>query len=309
MPVISVYHHGVTMGTAPSKNNHQRAKRSTISGWSAQATRNNIKFLRSIHPDSYNNPDEVALTFTLTLRTCPESSRDWHKMRDSFIKRLSRMGMTKLHWVTEWLRRCVPHLHGVVFLPADSDTSAAKISKIIKDHWLAVSARYGSQGQSQYIKPMDDAVGWFQYMAKHAARGVKHYQRSASSIPEGWQGRTGRVWGHCGEWQTTDAGRLEVDNQFFHKFRRIVRAWRKSDARSELKDCIDEMLRGRTVSTSKYLGSLNRISSSRRMLKCNEIKLSTVRGVSEWMPSNMTLDIAEFLVVSESGIIFDTESS
>ena len=292
MRVLKVYHHGITMGTPPTKNNHQRAKRSTVQGWSPSATRNNLKFLRSIHPDNYSNENEIGLTVTLTLRDCPETSKDWHSVRTSFFKRLNRMGLIRGHWVTEWQRRGVPHLHGVFYFPIGNPL----LVKMIKDHWLDLtSEKYGSSSRCQYIKPVDNAVGWFQYMAKHAGRGVAHYQRSSSNIPEGWQSKTGRMWGHIGDWNITESVSVNVCSDFYFKLRRLIRSWRKADARNERQRLFKEFMRGKPVGV-QLCTAQRRIGSSRRMLKCGDIKKSRVRGISEWMPSDTSLNLSEYLI-------------
>ena len=67
----------------------------------------------------------------------------------------------------------------------------------------------------------------------------------------------------------------------FFAFRRIVRAWRKADARAE-----------KDIRVRK-----NRIVYARRMLNCTERKLSEVRGVSEWINKSMAENILWNLVV------------
>ena len=121
--------------------------------------------------------------------------------------------------------------------------------------------------------PINDAIGWFQYLSKHAARGVKHYQRTAENIPEGWKSKTGRVWGKGGHWPLREAIRVNLQDQHgdggFFAFRRLCRSWRISDARAS--------------------GDLWRLKSARAMLKCpcnpeTGVALSRVRGVAEWIP-------------------------
>lgn len=283
MPTIKVYHHGVTAGIAPMQNSHKRAKRGIVQGWSRSASRNNTRWLRSVSPDSYTSSSEYGVAFTLTLRDCPESSDEWHKIRRAFIKRLERDGLRRLHWVTEWQRRGVPHLHGVVFFPVGT---ACRIVW----HWLDLTSSLGSSHRGQFLTEVTDLPGWFKYLSKHASRSADHYQRSSANIPAGWV-KTGRVWGHCGDWITTDAPPLNVSTEFFWKLRRIIRSWRKADSRAEFRKA-----QKKGSSSPIYRSSLRRISSSRRMLKCNELKMSSVRGISEWMSSENVLLVCEFLL-------------
>jgi hypothetical protein len=174
--------------------------------------------------------------------------------------------MVRLHWVTEWQRRGVPHLHGAIWFPGKRYDLATPI-----DAWLAVAAPYGAQAKGQHAKMIDGPVGWFQYVSKHAARGVKHYQRSIFNIPEGWQAKTGRIWGHCGPWPLAEPRRFGLQGKDgdggWYRLRRMVRGWRRAESRAA--------------------GDVWRIKSSRTMLKSSEPELSRLRGFSEWMPCDL----------------------
>jgi len=121
------------------------------------------------------------------------------------------------------------------------------------------------------MKQLDGPLGWFQYMSKHASRGVKHYQRSADGIPEQWKLNTGRVWGKSGEWPTRAPARINLQNERgdrgFFAFRRLVRSWRIANARAK--------------------GDPKRQFNARTMLRCYVLENSRVRGLSEWIPENV----------------------
>lgn len=274
MPIITVYQHGQTSGTPPMRNDHVRAKREEVTGWSSKTARSNTQFLQSVKLDGLTGH---GFAFTLTLRDCPETHADWHKLRDSMAKRLARMGMSRLHWVTEWQRRGVPHLHGVVYFP-DHETDHAP--RII-EHWCQIAAPYNCAIWSQNIKPISDSLGWLQYLAKHASRGANHYQRSSESIPEGWK-KTGRMWGKGGEWPTAEPMKFQLDRKGGFAYRRLIRAYRKSEARST--------------------GKGYAIRSSRRMLKCNLRTLSEVRGTSGWIPERVTMTMLSHLAAQGHSI-------
>lgn len=165
------------------KNNHQRA------------ARRRSGLVRRCHPPQYRIPhvrqtDQLTgagVALTLTLRDCPPTADDWHKLRRAWEKRMVRAGMVRLHWVTEWQRRGVPHLHCAIWFPDAYDTITPTRA------WVEVASAYGAGLRGQHARIIDGPVGWFQYLAKHAARGVKHYQRTADSIPEGWQKDRARV--------------------------------------------------------------------------------------------------------------------
>lgn len=263
MPVLKSYRHGLTAGVAPNMNDHPRTLRGEVSGWSEGATRRNTAFLRSICEDRLTG---AGVAFTLTLRECPPTSEVWHRLRRAWEMRMVRAGMIRLHWVTEWQRRGVPHLHGAIWWP-----DAYHLSPII-DAWCAVAAAFGAAERGQHARKIDGAVGWFQYLSKHAARGVKHYQRSGDNIPDGWKGRTGRVWGKSGDWPVREAIRINLQDQHgdggFFAFRRLVRSWRIADARSS--------------------GDAYRLRQARGMLTCHDLGSSRVRGVSEWISQGVT---------------------
>jgi hypothetical protein len=256
------------------KNSHVRAKRDDVIGWSDKTARSNTRFLQSVSLDGL---DGVGFAFTLTIKNCPETHADWHSLRTAFLKRLHRMGMVRLHWVTEWQRRGVPHLHGVVYFPevffADLMEAIYHMDRII-EHWLEVSARYVSTAKAQNIKPISDSLGWLQYLAKHASRGAGHYQRSRESMPEGWK-KTGRMWGKGGTWVTREPMKFDLDRRANFAYRRLQRSYRIAQARSS-----------KNPSSVKF---------ARRMLTCNLRGLSEVRGTSGWIPEAVTLTMLSFL--------------
>lgn len=264
MPVMTVYRHGGKGGVAPGRNDHQRMKRGNVEGWSSGAVRRNTQFLMSIEEGQLTG---AGVAITLTLRDCPPTSRDWHRIRKAWIERMRRAGMVRLHWVTEWQRRGVPHLHGAIWFPDMYDL----ITPI--NAWVDLAGEYGAKHRGQHARIIDGPIGWFQYLAKHAARGVHHYQRSGDNVPLSWELRTGRVWGSSGDWPLAKPRQYglqgaEGDGGWF-RLRRLVRSWRKADARA-----------------SHPKVRAWRIRSARRMLKSSEPELSMLRGFSEWMPSD-----------------------
>ena len=284
MRTLKLYLHGLTMGTPPKNNAHQRAKRGQVGGWSAAATRRNVAFLRSVQPDTLTATPEgvplVGFAGTFTLRDCPPDSDTWHKLRRALMKRLERSGLYRSHWVTEWQRRGVPHLHGAFWFPISDLFRLREVADLLKGHWVAVAHPYGVNVKAQHVCAIHDAVGWFQYVAKHAARGVKHYQRSSDNIPQGWK-KTGRMWGHTGKWDTRDPLQLRISPDVFYRLRRLVRSWRVADARAS--------------------GDRYRLRSARGMLTCHNQANSEVRGVSEWINQETMLILLD--AAHGSGVI------
>lgn len=261
MPVVTVYQHGQCSGTAPMRNDHVRAKREDVTGWTAKSARSNTRFLQSVSLDSLTG---AGFAFTLTIRDCPENHDAWQKLRKAYTMRLQRAGMIRLHWVTEWQRRGVPHLHGVVYFPETISNPVAAI----EGNWLDLASKYTAAPWSQNSKPITDSLGWLQYLAKHAARGAGHYQRSSENRPASWN-KTGRIWGKWGEWDTREPLRFDLEKSGNFAYRRLIRGYRRAAARDT--------------------GNGLTIRSARRMLKCNNRSLSEVRGTSGWIPEGLTL--------------------
>ena len=267
MPCFKAYSNGITLGVPPTNNNHVRAKRGKINGWSESATRRNTAFLYSVDVETLKNLHGYA--FTGTVRTLPDSFNDWARIVKIFMQRINRMDVNLYHHVTEFQKRVVPHLHGMFYFEAELSADQMHALKI---HWIdCVCTVTGDvpDFRCQTLRYVDSAIGWVQYLGKHGSRGLKNYQRA--TVPKSWE-RTGRMWGKGGKWPTRLAeGEIELSH--FHRFRRLAKRWRLADAR------IEPDLKKRPA----------RISYARKMLK-NPIKnLSTVRGISEWIPEDLSL--------------------
>ena len=259
MPVIKVCHNGGSMGFPPRNQVMPTVTRGSTRGWTAQATRSNRQFLWSVRCDDLG---EHGHSFTLTLRDCPATAADWTKLRRAFQKRMQRLGAIRMHWLTEWQRRGVPHLHGCVWFPAGVPAAA------IVYHWLAVASGFGAEFQGQDTKRITTAIGWLKYLAKHADRGVYNYQRAEGAVPTGWKLSTGRMWGHTGNWPTTAPVKIVIDDAGAYAYRRIVQRWRLANAR------VDPDAKKRRA----------RVRSARRLLRGKNRALSSVRGIAEWLP-------------------------
>lgn len=280
MRVLKSNLHGLTLGTAPVRNNHRRTRRGEVKGWSHSATRRNLAFLRSVDGSRVRLDDFggelISVAITLTIKDCPATAQCWSKLRKVYIDRLRRMGLVRMHWVTEWQRRKVPHLHAAAWFDADSIDIYLLTDKLIKS-WCDCASEYKPLEISQFVTQIYDEIGWFRYVAKHAARGVTHYQRSALNIPDGWKTKTGRVWGKVGDWEGVSMPVCEdsLTSEEYYKLRRVLRSWRVADSRE---------------SKNK-----SRVVSARRMLRCNDVGLSHVRGCSEWFSQDLLTKVMTFL--------------
>jgi len=224
MPEVSILPNGGTMymkAPAPKKT---PTKRSDCKGWTRRATRGNTDFLLSVEQSQLTGH---GLALSLTVRDCPETPEAWKKIRAKFLDRLRYHGMIRLHWLTEWQRRQVPHLHAAVWFDRPVDPLEVVL------HWFQSAIEYAPRIDAQNAIPIYGAPGWFEYLAKHAARGVAHYQRSAELIPRGWQGKTGRVWGKVGQWPTSDSKVIDPPETVWHQFRRLMIRYQIGKARRQ----------------------------------------------------------------------------
>jgi len=253
---------------------HKRAKRGEIVGWSAGAVRRHKRWLYSVETDALSGQ---GWALTLTLRLCPSDADAWIAVRESWLVRVRALGAVRWHWVVEWQERGVPHLHAAVYMPQND----ARDGRRLLAAWLACAALYEPGWASQTAKRIDGPVGWLEYLALHASRGVQHYQRQ--NKPAGWE-RTGRLWGYGGTWPLEAPIEATTSLDVYYRMRRLVRSWRVADARAQL-------VRARTL--PEIDAARRRIGHARRMLKCSDPGLSRYRGVSEWIPESLTLRMLE----------------
>lgn len=282
--LVSSYRNGFTMGTVPRVKNHTPPLRGVVNGWSPGAVRRHTKWLYSVDSAEL---DGAGWSFTLTLRDCPPTSEQWGRLVAAYRKRLMRAGAVRYHWVVEWQRRKVPHLHGIVY-----GDFGEKFGSQLVAWWLQVAAEFRPAVQSQHVALVSGPVGWLKYLSKHAARGVRHYQRHGK--PEGWD-KTGRLWGYGGAWPTDEPARYDLDPQASYRLRRLVRSWRVSQARASL------LSAGGSV--DRHRAACRRLSAARRMLKCGDENLSRVRGVSEWADEAVVAQLLLLLAGDGSAVL------
>lgn len=260
MPVLKSYQNGASQSVGHRPGDHQRAKRGTTKGWTHRASRGNRKFLWSVKADQLTG---AGFAVTLTVRDCPPSSAEWAALRQAWMDRLKRRGLHRLHWITEWQRRGHPHIHAAVWMPEGFEgVSMAR-------HWLEVARQYRPGPLGQDVRPITGQVGWFEYLAKHATRAVSNYQRSPENVPAGWQ-KTGRVWGHVGDWPTEEETEITLNHAGFYRLRRLI-------------------LR-HAIAKAREKGDLYRVGYLRRYLRADE-EISRCRGTGEWIPQAVQLQM------------------
>lgn len=156
--------------------------RGVITGWGAGAARANRDYLQSI---DYDQLPAGGYAVTLTTRTLM-SPAQWRQTRRRLCWWLAKRGASA-HWVVEWQRRGVPHLHLAVWGVRGADVVA----------WWLAHTDGGRSGQ--HCRRIDRAAVWAKYCAKHGSRGLSHYQRNRASLVGAWlRESAGRMWGHMG---------------------------------------------------------------------------------------------------------------
>jgi len=164
----------------------------------------------------------------------------------------------RLHWIVEFQKRGCPHIHWALWYAEGTHIFWWKGGRevVCIDDWLDIvgqaaaasgaipayvpsylGTRYPDERwlvcrDAQYVATMDNIDGWFEYLAKHAVRGVRHYQRAkATNLPEGWASSTGRLWGHVGDWPRTEPVEFELPDSAGYRVRRWLRGYCIAKAR------------------------------------------------------------------------------
>lgn len=220
------------------------------------SARRNLNFLRSVDAKRLTG---YGWAYTLTLKTCPPTPKDWQRLVNLLLKRVARSpGYIRYHWVMEMQRRACPHLHLTVWWEG--------LHRHLEKDWVEIAAAYEPSPKAQQAKPLDlqkdDGLGWFQYLSKHASRGHAHYQRQQAAMPKEWASCS-RVWAKGGEWPIVDPGLIILEREQFYRLRRIVK--------------------GLTISEARQAKQWKRLRWARRTLKTGDQRTSSVRPVSEWM--------------------------
>ena len=266
MATVKVYQNGASsyMG---NPGTHERSPRGEVKGWTAAAARRQRNWLWTVDAERLTGHGYAA---TVTMRDCPPTASEFHRLRRAWLKRVERMGAVRVHWVVEWTARKIPHLHAAVYFAEPLDAMERDMLAV---HWVIVAREFGTGLQGQEVKEITGAMGWLKYLSKHAARGASHYQRSGH--PEGWE-KTGRLWGHTGGWPVDEPIEIPgLTNEEFWRYRRILRGWAIADAR-KLKDW-------------------SRVAYLRRAGRPNDRHTSSYQAVSEWIPQEVSLRLWDYL--------------
>lgn len=304
MPTISIRAHGVSASKFQQVANpetgeivklaaFQPPERTATKGWTPNVARRNEQRLQQIDFDAI---DGIPAFVTLTMpaqQMGDVSAAMFHGWLKSWLRYMKRHGLQHYYWILEFQASGNPHLHVLVWL--DHDCDPLETFKALRS-WVGIlnKSGVGARLQGQIWESID--VGGeitvdgervpahpervLMYLAKHAARGVAHYQRQVENMPEDWKYRSGRVWGHDRGLPLREQLDVECDYPTFWAYRRLVRRWRLAEAQG-----IADPERRRMA-----------IRQARGMLKCPRSDISPYRGISAWVPSDVAsalLDAAE----------------
>ena len=229
-----------------------------------------MAFLQSVDPEGLP-PAGIALT--LTMGGWPDSSDDFHAARKEFLRRARRLGVPLHHWVVESTTLGRPHLHLALY----GECASAETRWMLVCQWLLIcdSRGWPAGAAAQTAEPITSVIGWLQYVSKHGARGVTHYQRSTP--PSGWE-KTGRLWGKSGNWPCPEPLQYDLTEAEYHRFRRLAIGLARS------------RLRAAGLSSTK----VRRVGSQ---LRSPDEYASRVAGIGYWLDR----DAADALVTESLG--------
>jgi hypothetical protein len=100
------------------------------------------------------------------------------------------------------------------------------VADAVFDAWKAACKDLIPSERAQHVERVNQLSGWAAYVAKHAGRGVDHYQRENDKLPEGWAS-SGRLWSRGGDWPVRNDN-LSIDPVTFFRYRRVLRRWQRS---------------------------------------------------------------------------------
>jgi hypothetical protein len=268
MAIITVRPGGINAGEpGPGGSSFNRGE---VMGWSRKSAARNAQFLQGV--DTTRLPDPFqAVCYTLTMPFAPPSAAIFSTMISTLRKAMFRRGVILDHWVIEWTKRGIPHLHGLLVYSPDM---LIFVVSEVRDIWLSIckKRRIPANWKGQHCEAVQCLRAWCLYVAKHAGRGARHYQRQRDTLPDGWK-KTGRMWGKSLDWPLSEEKGI-VNIFVFHQFRRMVRRYLVAESKTKLSQSRDPKKR-------KFYKS--QLVFRRRMLVNNDRGTSTVRGLAEWI--------------------------
>jgi len=273
---VRIWPGGSSGGFAGAGHRLTDTKRGEVKGWTKAASRRLVAWLWSVNADALDRSDGWAVT--LTCGVTPDSAEEWQAARRAFQERMRRHGVELQHWVVEWTKKGRPHMHMALYGGGRLDIHALVA-------WLEVCDKRGwpVTARAQHITPITGATGWLMYVSKHAARGVDHYQRIGA--PPGWE-KTGRLWGHSGEWPVFEPVEVDLERHQFHRYRRLVKAWQQARMRRA----------GVPAVHIKKLGH-----------RYGDRDRGAMMGVSGWIPDAVSFELLELALQAEPRVIYNKD--
>lgn len=171
----------------------------------------------------------------------------------------------------------------------------------LRDIWLDVAAGYSTRLEGLDAKPISDLVSWFQYLAKHAARGAHHYQRSVGTIPAGWR-KTGRMWAKWGDWPVSSCKSF-VSDALFYALRRFSTRYQLASARKQITQSHERLSGARNYEQKQQ--ALSFIKQSRKRLRYLKQRLQApsdyarIVPVSDWIPASVIMQWLGYAAIEE----------
>lgn len=273
-------------------------------GWTREVARRNEKRLQEIDFDAIDG-SPVFVTLTMPSSQMNDvSAAMFHAWLRAWLMYARRHGMRHYFWILEFQASGNPHLHVIVWVDPLPDAVAAfgwlrawvrilnrsgVLARIQGQCWEPIDVGGDVMVDGELVPAHPERV--LMYLAKHAVRGVAHYQRRLDNMPEGWERSSGRVWGHDRGLPLRESERVEVDYRTFHRFRRLVRAWRLAEARR----IRDDGRRRKAIVRAWH------------MLKWANRAESPYRGVSAWIPATVASGLLE-AAMRMAGEVEDEES-
>lgn len=202
MPTVSIRAHGVSAtrnqqlvnpdtGEIMKLTAFNQPERTATRGWTPNVARRNEQRLQQIDFDAVEGfPAFVTLTMP-SGQMSEVSAVEFHGWLKRWLQFMKRHGLRHYYWILEFQASGNPHLHVLAWLNHDWD--ALEQFKALRS-WVGIlnKSGVGARLQGQIWENID--VGGeitvdgetvpahpervLMYLAKHAARGVAHYQRS-----------------------------------------------------------------------------------------------------------------------------------
>lgn len=284
---------GVTQGTKPRQVD---SKRGVIRGWSRKSAARHTQRLQAIDAAQL---DGVGYGITLTVYDMPATGEEWSQARREILAELREVfGSIRDHWVIEWQRRGVPHLHITGYFAQEL---AVVTQARIVEAWVRIARDHGwyASRRAQYVKAIYDEGGWSKYTAKHSARSAAHYQRVG--MPPGWE-KTGRMWGFNGDWPSREL-KLFLNGRATSVLRRLLQGWAKAEAVTQHRNGKVEHTRSIRFTAGMLQGEKSRVrgvgvwlgeeSALKALNYVSRLDGAVVQEWAEWVPERVKDAAAE----------------